>query len=73
MNAINYFNDFEDDLPVVFLLSAFVGNPNIIMQGKLFQRCTHLLYCSVLSMGGNISTRRMSKPDMGFIVHIKNR
>ena len=43
----------------------------VLMQGKLFQRCTHLLYCSVLSLGGNVSTRRMSHPDMGFIFHIK--
>ena len=42
-----------------------------LMQGKLFQRCTHLLYCSVLSLGGNVNTRRMSKPDMGSIFHIK--
>ena len=41
------------------------------MQGKLFQRCTHLLYCSVL--GGNVNTRRMSKPDMGSFFHIKNQ
>ena len=41
------------------------------MQGKLFQKCTHLLYCSVLSLGGNVNTRRMSKPDMGSIFHIK--
>ena len=32
----------------------------------------HLLYCSVLSLGGNVNTRRMSQPDMGFIFHIKN-
>ena len=31
----------------------------------------HLLYCSVLSLGGNVNTRRMSKPDMGSIFHIK--
>ena len=43
------------------------------MQGKLFQRCTHLLYCSVLSPGGNVNTRRMSKSDMGSIFHIKNK
>ena len=43
----------------------------VIMQGKLFHRCTHLLYCSVLSLGGNVNTRRMSKPDMGSIFHIK--
>ena len=42
-----------------------------IMQGKLFQRCTHLLYCSVLSLGANVNTRRMSKPDMGAIFRIK--
>ena len=42
------------------------------MQGKLFQRCTHL-FCSVLSLGGNVNTRRMSKPDMLSIFHIKNR
>ena len=35
----------------------------VIMQGKLLQRCTHLLYCSVLSLGGNVNTRRMSQPD----------
>ena len=44
----------------------------VVMQGKLFQRCTHLLYCSVLSLGGNLNTRRMSKPGMGSIFHIKN-
>ena len=43
------------------------------MQGKLFQRCTHFLYCCVLSLDGNVNTRRMSKPDMGSIFHIKNR
>ena len=40
----------------------------IVRQGKLF-----LLYCSVLSLGGNVNTRRMSKPEMGSIFHIKNR
>ena len=44
-----------------------------VMQGKLFQKCTHLLYCSVLSLGGNVNTRRMSKPDMGSIFHINNQ
>jgi len=42
-----------------------------VMQGKLFQKCTHLLYCSVLSLGANVNTRRMSKPNMGSIFHIK--
>ena len=41
------------------------------MQGKLFQRCTHLLYCSVLSPGSNVNTSRMSQPDMRSIFHIK--
>ena len=44
-----------------------------VMQGKLFQRCTHLSYCSVLSLGGNVNTRRMSQNDMGSIFHIKNQ
>ena len=44
-----------------------------LMQGKLFQRCTHLLYCSVLSLGSNVNTRWMSKPEMGSIFHIKNQ
>ena len=43
------------------------------MQGKLFQKCTHLLYCSVLTLGGNVNKRRMSKLDMGSIFHIKNQ
>ena len=43
------------------------------MQGKLFQRCTHFLYCSVLLLSGNVNTRRMSKPYMGSIFHINNQ
>ena len=43
------------------------------MQGKLFPKCTHLLYCRVLSLGANVNTRRMSKPDMGSIFHIKKK
>ena len=43
-----------------------------LMKGKLFQSCTHLLYCRVLSLGGNLNTRWMSKPDMRSIFHIKN-
>ena len=42
-----------------------------VRQGKLFQMCTHLLNFSVLSLGGNVNTRRMSKPDMGSIFDIK--
>ena len=47
------------------------GYSKVIMQGKLFQRCTNLLYCIVLSLGGNLSTRRISEPDMGSILYIK--
>ena len=28
----------------------------VITQGKLFLRCTHLLYCSAPSLGGNVDT-----------------
>ena len=52
--------------------AAFISQPKVIMQGKLFQRCTHLLYCSVLYLGGNLNTRRMSQPDMGSIFQMKN-
>ena len=41
------------------------------MQRKLFQKCTHLLYCSVLSLGGNVNTRRMLELDMGSIFQIR--
>ena len=50
-----------------------IETAKVIMQGKLFQRCTHLLNCSVLSLGGNVNTRRMSQPNMGSIFHIKNQ
>ena len=43
------------------------------MQGKLFQKCTHHLYCSVLSLGGNVNTRRMSKLDRGSVFDINNQ
>ena len=45
-------------------LHNMLGSIKVIMQGKLFQRCTHFLYCSVLSLGGTVNTRRMSEPDM---------
>ena len=54
---------------------AIYAYSKVIMQGKLFQRCTHLLCCSVLSLGGNVNTRRMSKPEMGsiYIYRILNK
>ena len=53
-------------------LEIFIWSKGV-MQGKLFQSCTHLLYCSVLSLGGNVNTRRMSQSDTGSIFHIKNQ
>ena len=50
----------------------YVGSKDV-MQGKLFQKCTHLLYCTVLSKSGNVNTRRMSKSDIGSIFHIKKK
>ena len=50
-----------------------MGRCEVIMQGNLFQRCAHLVYCSVLSLGGNVNTKWMSKLDMGSIFHIKNQ
>ena len=35
----------------------------VLMQRRLFQMCTHFLYCSLLSLGGKVNTRRMSQPD----------
>ena len=58
-------------LTVLSFNSSKVHSIKDVMQGKLFQKCTHLLYCSVLSLDGNVNTRRMSKPDMGSIFHIK--
>ena len=34
------------------------------MQGKLFQRCTHLLSYSVMFLDVNVNTWQMSKPDI---------
>ena len=50
-------------------ISKKVLQVKVIMQIKSFQKCTHLLYCSVLSLGVSVNTRRMSKPEMGSIFH----
>jgi len=42
--------------------------PKVRMQGKLFRRCAHFLYCSELSLGGKVNKRRMSQPDMESIL-----
>ena len=44
-----------------------------LLQGKLFQSCTHLMYCSELSLGGNVNIWWVSKPEMGSIFHINNQ
>ena len=67
--------------PPPLLFKEFFNNPEnnnihifkVIMEGKLFQRCSHLLYCSLLSLGSNVNTRRMSQLDMGSIFHINNQ
>ena len=67
----SFSNSFLDlNLLYNILLLLFIKD---VMQGKLFQKCTHLLYCSVLSLGGNVNPRRMSKPDMGSLFHINNQ
>ena len=45
-------------------LGDCIGRRKVLMRGKLLQRFTHFLYCSVLSLGGKVNTRRMSHPDM---------
>ena len=55
--------DIEDDIQSCDDVEEYCLDPwiGIIkeMQGKLFQRCTQFLYCSVLSLGGNVNTRRI--------------
>ena len=36
----------------------------VLMEGKLFQRSTHFLYCSGLSLGGKVNIGRISQPEM---------
>ena len=43
---------------------VYTHKTKVLMQGKLFKKCTHFLYCSVLSLGGKVITRRMLQPDM---------
>ena len=60
-------------IKIWYLLNILYKVPiKVVMQGKLFQRCTHLLYWSVLSLSGNVNTRLMKKPDIGSIFHIEN-
>ena len=72
LEGLMFFRLSTNIRPSVLDLNTNNVKTKVIMQGKLFQRCTHLVYCSVLSLGGNVNTRRMSNPDMGSIFHIKN-
>jgi len=40
---------------------------------KVISETYAFLYWSVLSLGRNVNTRRLTKPDMGSIFHIKNQ
>ena len=46
--------------------------PKVLMQGNLFQRCTHFLYCSILSLGGKVNTRRTHTAWHGINFHKNN-
>ena len=72
LTALQQFSDTS------VLLFYIYSNPSYFKQltsppstKVIMQRCTHLLYCSVLSLGGNVNTRRLSKPDMGSTFYIK--
>ena len=40
----------------------------VIIKGKLFQRCTHLLCGSVLSLGGNVNMQNDVEAWHGFLL-----
>ena len=44
-----------------------------LIQGFNAKKVNLEVYCSVLSLGGNVNTRQMSKPEMGSIFHINNQ
>ena len=50
--------------PWKFNLIWKIPSLKVLKQGKLFQRFTHFLYCSELSLGRKVNTRRMTQPDM---------
>ena len=68
-----YSIDIIVDQCIMFLVykGKSISHIKDVMQRKLFQKCTHLLYCSVLSLSGNVNTRRMLPPFIGSIFHIK--
>ena len=46
--------------------------PRLKYKESYFRGVRIFVYCSVLSLGGNVITRGMSKPDMGSMFQIKN-
>ena len=42
-------------------------------QGYNARKVILKVYCKALSLGGNVNTRHISKPDMGSIFHINNQ
>ena len=54
----------EFDFQEFDLTKLNLSSIKVIMQRNLFQKCKHFMYCSVLSLGGKVNTRRMSQPDM---------
>ena len=45
--------------------SIIMGGTKLLMPRKvILEVYAHFLYCSVLSLGGKVNTRRMSQPDM---------
>ena len=59
--SICYWKDSCNILRLIFFTNnkKILNGHKVVMQGKLFQNCTHLLYCSELSLGGNVNTRHV--------------
>ena len=61
----------------LFTKSRFISTLDPFIQGynarKVISEVYASLTYSVLSLGGNVNTRRMSKPDMGSIFHTNNQ
>ena len=60
---------------IVYFINAFSNDT--LFQGYNTRKVISEVYasfvCSVLSLGGNVNTRRMSQPDMRSIFHIKSQ
>ena len=70
-------------IPPPYLPQFYLSSPSCFLLHKAGQGCkarkvisevyTSLVLQCVLSLGANVNTRRMSKPDMGSIIQIKNQ